>query len=259
MMLASGAGEDAFIGAWNLWWTRVAAAQGDNPLATRWLFHPDGTSLVLHTYSLTYGVASLPLQWIGGLLLHGAADPAAPARLLFVVYNLILIASFTAERVLPLPAGPQPDGPPRGGAARRDPLRLRELPLREHRAPARHRHRVPRARPLGMGSAAAPSVTARAAALHRRVLPVALRLAGVHGLRDPALPRAGRWDAACAGSPAPSGRRATRRRRPRSIFASGAGSAPSPSRCCPEDCSSCPSRSRWSTASRRAARSSTPA
>lgn len=95
MMLASGAGSDAFIGVWNLWWTRIAAAQGLNPLATNWLFHPDGTSLVLHTYNLTYGVLSLPLQWLGGLIFHPESDPAAPAKVLFLVYNLILLGSFT--------------------------------------------------------------------------------------------------------------------------------------------------------------------
>jgi len=90
MMLASGAGQDAFIGVWDLWWARSAVALGMNPLDTHWLFHPNGTSLALHTHALTYGVASLPAQW----LLAPAAGPAVPDAL-FLVYNLILLVSFT--------------------------------------------------------------------------------------------------------------------------------------------------------------------
>lgn len=92
MMLASGAGGDAFIGVWDLWWARTAAAQGLFPLATNWLYYPEGTSLALHTYALTYGAASLPVQWAGALL---ARDGTPPESILFVAYNLILIASFT--------------------------------------------------------------------------------------------------------------------------------------------------------------------
>jgi hypothetical protein len=86
MMLHSGAGPDAFIGLWNLWWTRTALEAGSNPLFTDWIFHPAGTSLALHTYSLTYGVLTLPLQW-----LFARSGPPG----LFAVYNLVLLASFT--------------------------------------------------------------------------------------------------------------------------------------------------------------------
>jgi hypothetical protein len=97
MMLASGAGGDAFIGAWNLWWTRTAAAQGLNPLFCGWLFYPEGTSLALHTYSLTYGVLTLPLQWLLPLIMPGTGSGVAVLDPLFVVYNLVLLGSFTAS------------------------------------------------------------------------------------------------------------------------------------------------------------------
>jgi hypothetical protein len=96
MMLTSGAGGDAFIGAWNLWWTRTAAAQGVNPLSCGWLFYPEGTSLALHTYCLTYGVLTLPLQWLLPLVMPGSGTGAAALDPLFVVYNLVLLGSFTA-------------------------------------------------------------------------------------------------------------------------------------------------------------------
>lgn len=85
MMLDSGAGSDAFIGTWNLWWTRIALEQGQNPFFTDALFAPHGTSLALHTHSVTYGVASLPAQWLLG---------SQPPRL-FLAYNLMVWLSFT--------------------------------------------------------------------------------------------------------------------------------------------------------------------
>ncbi len=96
MMLTSSGGSDAFIGAWNLWWTRTAATQGVNPLFCGWLFYPEGTSLALHTYSLTYGVLTLPLQWLLPLVMPGGLAGAGPLGPLFVVYNLVLLGSFTA-------------------------------------------------------------------------------------------------------------------------------------------------------------------
>jgi hypothetical protein len=93
MMLAAGSGTDAFIGVWDLWWTRCAAALGLNALDTRWLFYPNGTSLALHTNALTYGAASLPVQAViaPGLLANPSGSPSS----LFLIYNLILFASFT--------------------------------------------------------------------------------------------------------------------------------------------------------------------
>lgn len=94
MLVASGAGPDAFIGVWNLWWTRTAASLGWNPLESGWIFAPRGTSLALHTFSLTYGILSLPIQWMVSLFLRAPGGGPSPEGLFFV-YNLILTASFT--------------------------------------------------------------------------------------------------------------------------------------------------------------------
>ncbi|HYC23328.1 MAG TPA: hypothetical protein VEI94_11515 [Candidatus Bathyarchaeia archaeon] len=88
LMLRVASGSDAFIGVWNLWWTRTALARGMNPLEGSWIFHPNGTTLALHTSTLTYGVLSLPLQW-----LLRAFHVASPDDL-FVSFNAIVIASF---------------------------------------------------------------------------------------------------------------------------------------------------------------------
>lgn len=97
MMLTAGAGGDAFIGAWNLWWTRTAVGQGVNPLFCGWLFYPEGTSLALHTYSFTYGMLTLPLQWLLPLVTPGTGSGAGALDQLFVVYNLVLLGSFVAS------------------------------------------------------------------------------------------------------------------------------------------------------------------
>ena len=89
LMLRVASASDAFIGVWNLWWTRTALARGMNPLEGSWIFHPNGTTLALHTSTLTYGVLSLPLQW-----LLRAFHVASPDDL-FVTFNAIVIASFT--------------------------------------------------------------------------------------------------------------------------------------------------------------------
>lgn len=86
MMLASGAGTDAYIGVWNFWWMRFALEHGQNPYTCPWIFAPHGTSLALHTYSPLYALTSLPVQWLLGIR-------NAPG--LFVAYNLVVIASFT--------------------------------------------------------------------------------------------------------------------------------------------------------------------
>jgi hypothetical protein len=96
MMLAAGNGTDAFIGVWDLWWARCASATGVNVLDTNWLFWPNGTSLALHTNALTYATASLPLQVMlapGDFTSAGVA--ARYPEVLFLLYNLILIVSFT--------------------------------------------------------------------------------------------------------------------------------------------------------------------
>ena len=86
MMLDAGAGPDAFIGVWNLWWTRYALTHGSDPLVTSFLYWPSGTSLALHTHSVTYGVLTLPFQMV-------FAQSGPPG--IFGIYNLILLVSFT--------------------------------------------------------------------------------------------------------------------------------------------------------------------
>ncbi|MBD3236194.1 MAG: hypothetical protein GF330_05800 [Candidatus Eisenbacteria bacterium] len=85
LMLESGMGADAYIGIWNLWWTKTAILSGKNPFFTDWLFAPQGTSLALHTHSVTYGLLGLPLQLVLG---PSGGDGLYP------VYNLIVLLSF---------------------------------------------------------------------------------------------------------------------------------------------------------------------
>lgn len=86
MMLDAGAGSDAFIGVWNLWWTRYALTHGSDPFFTSFLYWPSGTSLALHTHSAMYGALTLPLQMV-----FAQAGPPG----IFGIYNLVLLVSFT--------------------------------------------------------------------------------------------------------------------------------------------------------------------
>lgn len=83
LTLDAGAGPDAFIGVWNLWWTGTALAQGSNPFFCDRLFSPVGTSLALHTHSVTYGVLTWPLQRVMG------------EEGLFAAFNVAVLGSFT--------------------------------------------------------------------------------------------------------------------------------------------------------------------
>ena len=56
--------EDAYICLWGLWWTKHSVLEGLNPYWTNFLFHPMGTSLAFHAYPLTYGLLSIPFQWL---------------------------------------------------------------------------------------------------------------------------------------------------------------------------------------------------
>ena len=56
--------EDAYICLWGLWWTKHSVLEGLNPYWTNFLFYPVGTSLAFHAYPLTYGLLSLPFQWL---------------------------------------------------------------------------------------------------------------------------------------------------------------------------------------------------
>lgn len=79
---ADGAG-DSFQFLWNLWWVKTAIGAGENPLYTRLLFWPEGTSLAFHTLSASNGLLSVPLQ----LLVPGPAGVIASL-------NLLTIAAF---------------------------------------------------------------------------------------------------------------------------------------------------------------------
>src|SRR5512133_52146 len=62
---------DCFQFTWNLWWVKTALVDlHTSPFFTRWLFHPQGVSLLFHTLSASLGVASIPLQLVlpGGVV-----------------------------------------------------------------------------------------------------------------------------------------------------------------------------------------------
>ncbi|MDP8248297.1 MAG: hypothetical protein P9M00_09190 [Candidatus Tritonobacter lacicola] len=69
---------------WNLWWAKKSLVDlGTNPYFTEYLFHPRGKSLIFHTLTLPYGIASIPLQVFPG----GRAG-------LVLGYNLIVMSTF---------------------------------------------------------------------------------------------------------------------------------------------------------------------
>ncbi len=74
---------DGYLFMWNFWWTKQALFQLQNPYWTELLNHPFGTSLVFHTFPLTYGLLSIPLQ----LVVSGAAGLA-------LALNTVSFASF---------------------------------------------------------------------------------------------------------------------------------------------------------------------
>jgi hypothetical protein len=94
LWLDAGGGFDAFIGIWNLWWSHGALLDGRNPLETDLLFYPNGTSLVLHTFSLSYGCITLPVTMVISKLLSGSISAGTSLPALIVTYNLLIIASF---------------------------------------------------------------------------------------------------------------------------------------------------------------------
>lgn len=73
---------DSAQNAWNLWWVRLAASQGDLfPFYTHMIYHPQGVSLAYHTLGLLNGWVSAALQNLLGLNLAAA-------------YNLVTLLSF---------------------------------------------------------------------------------------------------------------------------------------------------------------------
>ena len=59
---------DGWQSLFNLWWMREAIATGSNPYFTPYMYHPEGTSLLLHTLSplnaLPGALLSLLMDWI---------------------------------------------------------------------------------------------------------------------------------------------------------------------------------------------------
>ena len=72
-------GSDAGLFAWNVWHFDQAVVASSNPFFTDWMFFPQGTSLLLHTYTPVLGLLGLvvgnPLLAVNlGLLLSAAAS-----------------------------------------------------------------------------------------------------------------------------------------------------------------------------------------
>lgn len=72
-------GSDAGLFIWNVWHFDHAVTTGSNPFFTDWMFFPQGTSLILHTYTPVLGLLGLlvrsPVLAVNiGLLLSAAAS-----------------------------------------------------------------------------------------------------------------------------------------------------------------------------------------
>jgi len=79
-----GAGADAYIFVWNIWWLDHALLDlHTNPYVTDFIFYPDGTNLALHTFPLTGSL-------LGAVLSHLASGLDG----LLVGYNLVVLVSF---------------------------------------------------------------------------------------------------------------------------------------------------------------------
>src|SRR5688572_11778559 len=77
---------DCFQFVWNVWWVQTSLVDlHKNPFFTRWLFYPDGASLLFHTLSASLGFVSIPFQLLlpgGAVTAHNLLVIAAPALLL---------------------------------------------------------------------------------------------------------------------------------------------------------------------------------
>jgi hypothetical protein len=64
-----GEGGDTYLFVWNLWWIKKALTElRTNPFWTDYLFHPEGVSLVFHTFVPLHGLLGIPLQAFVGLV-----------------------------------------------------------------------------------------------------------------------------------------------------------------------------------------------
>ncbi|UCD83572.1 MAG: hypothetical protein JSU92_09720 [Deltaproteobacteria bacterium] len=71
---------DGFSGVWNLWWLKTALLElHTNPFYTTYFYYPNGVNLLLHNFTLFYGLISIPLQYLFKME---------------VVYNLLVLSSF---------------------------------------------------------------------------------------------------------------------------------------------------------------------
>lgn len=97
---------DCFQFVWNIWWLRTALVDLHvNPFFTRWLYHPDGVSLLFHTFSASLGLASLPFQLLPGgpVTANNLLVLAAPT--LLVVMTALLAREVTGDAWAALAAG----------------------------------------------------------------------------------------------------------------------------------------------------------
>lgn len=80
-----GDGYDGFQNVWNMWWMRKALFELHvNPYFTDRLFHPQGVSLILHTFNPFNALLSLPLQAVFSMT---------------VTYNIVVLFSFAASGI----------------------------------------------------------------------------------------------------------------------------------------------------------------
>jgi hypothetical protein len=73
-----GNSEDVFVHYWNGWWAQRALSRGHSPLYTRYLFYPDGVSLITHNWAWFHILPWLLLE----PLLNGV-----------MAYNVVLLVS----------------------------------------------------------------------------------------------------------------------------------------------------------------------
>ncbi len=62
------AGSDMNIWVWNFWWAREVVGSTSSPFFCDQIFPPTGHSLAFHTHTFLWGLVSIPLQWMGGLI-----------------------------------------------------------------------------------------------------------------------------------------------------------------------------------------------
>ena len=90
---------DAYQFLWNLWWVRESLLDlHQNPFVTRYLFYPQEVSLLFHTFSVSLGLLSVPLQVLfpGDVVsAHNVLVIAAP--LLALVTTALLAREVTGD------------------------------------------------------------------------------------------------------------------------------------------------------------------